>query len=72
MSSVETKTRLIRTAVSVPKTPPRRLRAISAVLTSQYLIVVVVVSLAVAAILRYVVTPQIVEKFEMIAAALKR
>jgi hypothetical protein len=71
MSSVE-EDALIRTAASVPKTRPRRFRAISAVLTSQYLIVAAVVSLAVAGILRYVVTPQIVEKFEMIAAALKR
>jgi hypothetical protein len=71
MSSVEEDV-LIRTTATVPNTRPHRLRVISVVLTSQYLIVAAVVSLAVAGILRYLVTPQIVEKFEMIAAALKR
>ena len=41
-------------------------------LTAQYTIVAIVVSLSVAGTLRYLVTPQIVAKFEMIAAALKR
>ena len=72
MSALEDEGALVRTAASVPKTRTRRLRAISAVLTSQYVIVAAVVSLAVAGILRYLVTPQIVAKFEMIAAALKR
>ena len=71
MSSVEEDV-LIRTTETVPNKRPHRLRVISVVLTSQYLIVAAVVSLAVAGILRYLVTPQIVEKFEMIAAALKR
>ena len=34
--------------------------------------IAIVVSLSVACILHYLVTPQIVAKFEMIAAALKR
>ena len=51
---------------------PRRLRAILAVLTAQYTMVAIIVILAVAGVLRYLVTPQIVAKFELIAAALKR
>jgi hypothetical protein len=39
---------------------------------AQYTIVAVVVGLSIAGILRYVVTPQIVAKFEAIEAALKR
>jgi hypothetical protein len=51
----------------------RRLRAVLlATLTAQYTIVAIVVSLPVAGTLRYLVTPQIVEKFEAIAAALRR
>jgi len=38
----------------------------------RYTIVAILVSLSVAGTLRYQVTPQIVEKFEAIAAALKR
>ena len=56
----------------MPKPRPRRLRAILAVLTAQYTMVAIVVGLSVMAVLRYLVTPQIVAKFEMIAAALKR
>jgi hypothetical protein len=41
-------------------------------LMAQYTIVAGVVGLSVAAILHYVVTPQIVAKFEAIEAALKR
>jgi hypothetical protein len=72
MSSIEDEGALIRTAASVPKTRPRRLRAMLAVLTVQYTMVAIIVSLSAAAILRYLVTPQIVAKFELIAAALKR
>ena len=39
---------------------------------AQYTIVSMIVGLSVAGILRYVVTPQIVAKFEAIEAALKR
>jgi len=41
-------------------------------LTAQYTIVAMIVGLSVAGILRYVVTPQIVAKFEAIDAAMKR
>ena len=72
MSTVEDEDAFIRAAASVPKARPRRLRAILAVLAAQYVVVAIVVGLAIAATLRYLVTPQIVAKFELIAAALKR
>ena len=60
-------------AAAPPKVRRRRLRAILlAVFTAQYTIVAILVSLSVAGTLRYQVTPQIVEKFEAIASALKR
>ncbi|MET3841630.1 hypothetical protein [Bradyrhizobium sp. OAE829] len=62
----------IRIAAKMPRSRPRPLRAILPVLTAQYTIVAIVVSLSVAGTLRYLVTPQIVAKFEMIAAALRR
>ena len=43
-----------------------------AVLTAQYTIVAILVGLTVAGTLRYLVTPQIVARFEAIEAALKR
>ena len=46
--------------------------AFVAVLTAQYTLVALAVGLTVAGILRYLVTPQIVAKFEAIEAALKR
>ena len=56
-----------------PKVRRRRLLGILlATLTTQYVIVAIVVSLTVAGILRYQVTPQIVATFEAIEAALKR
>ena len=72
MSSVEDKDAFILTAPRMPKARPRRLRAMLAVFMAQYTMVAIVVSLSVACILHYLVTPQIVAKFEMIAAALKR
>lgn len=73
MSTVEDEDALILAAARPPKIRRRRLRAILlAVFTAQYTIVAIVVSLSVAGTLRYLVTPQIVEKFEAIAAALKR
>ena len=72
MSAIEDEGVIIRTATSVPKARPRRLRAIAAVCTAQYAMVAIMVGVSVAAILRYLVTPQIVAKFEMIVAALKR
>jgi hypothetical protein len=60
-------------AARPPKVRRRRLLTIVlATLTTQYVIVAVVVSLTVAGILRYQVTPQIVATFEAIEAALKR
>ena len=41
-------------------------------LTAQYTMVAIMVILVVAGVLRYLVMPQIVAKFELIAAALKR
>lgn len=73
MSSIEGEDGLMAVAVRPPKVRRRRLRAILlAVFTAQYTIVAILVSLSVAAALRYQVTPQIVEQFEAIAAALKR
>ncbi len=73
MSSIEGEDGLIAVAARPPKVLRRRLRTILlAVFTAQYTIVAILVSLSVAAALRYQVTPQIVEQFEAIAAALKR
>ena len=73
MSSIEGEDGLMAVAARPPKVRRRRLRAILlAVFTAQYTIVAILVSLSVAAALRYQVTPQIVEQFESIAAALKR
>ena len=70
---MKAKTLLILAAARPPKVRRRRLRAILlAVLMAQYTIVAIIVSLSVAGILRYLVTPQIVAKFEAIEAALKR
>ena len=73
MSSIEGEDGLIAVAASAPKVRRRRLRAILlAVFTAQYTIVAILVSLSVAGVLRYQVTPQIVEQFETIVATLKR
>jgi hypothetical protein len=73
MSSVEDEDAFIAAAPREPKPRLRRLRTILlAVLMAQYTIVAIIVSLSVAATLHYLVTPQIVAQFEMIAAALKR
>jgi Flp pilus assembly pilin Flp len=73
MSIVEDEDALTLAAAQPPRVRRRRLRAILlAVFTAQYTIVAVLVSLSVAGTLRYQVTPQIVEKFEAIATALKR
>ena len=55
-----------------PKTRRRRLRSILLALMAQYTLVSTGIGLTVVGILRYVVTPQIVAKFEAIEAALKR
>jgi hypothetical protein len=73
MSSIEGEDGLMAVAARAPKVRRRRLRAILlALFTAQYTIVAILVSLSVAAALRYQVTPQIVEQFKSIAAALKR
>jgi hypothetical protein len=72
MSSVEGEDGFIAVAARVPKVRRRRLRTALLALTAQYTIVAAIVSVSVAITLHYIVTPQIVEKFEAIAAALKR
>jgi hypothetical protein len=72
MRTVEGEGAAILAAASAPKLRRRRLRSIVLALTAQYTIVAMLVGLSLAGILRYVVTPQIVAKFEAIEAALKR
>jgi hypothetical protein len=71
MSTVEGEDALLLAAAKPPKVR-RRLRSILLALMAQYAIIAMIVGLSVAGILRYVVTPQIVAKFEAIEAALKR
>jgi hypothetical protein len=72
MSTVEGEDALLLATAKPPKVRRRRLRSILLALMAQYTIVATIVCLSVAGILRYVVTPQIVAKFEAIEAALKR
>ena len=72
MRTVEGEDALVLAAAKSPKARRRRLRSIVLALTAQYTIVAVIVGLSLAGILRYVVTPQLVAKFEVIEAALKR
>ena len=72
MSTVEGEDALLLAAANLPKVRRRRLRSILLALMTQYMIVAMVVGLSLASILRYVVTPQIVARFEAIEAALKR
>jgi hypothetical protein len=72
MSAVESEDTGILIVAGAPKARRRRLRSILLALAAQYTIVAMIVGLSVAGILRYVVTPQIVAKFEAIEAALKR
>ena len=72
MSTAEGEDAAILAVASAPKVRRRRLRSILLALMAQYTIVTMIVGLSVAGILRYVVTPQIVAKFEAIEAALKR
>jgi hypothetical protein len=72
MSTAEGEDAAILAVSSAPKVRRRRLRSILLALMAQYTIVTMIVGLSVAGILRYVVTPQIVAKFEAIEAALKR
>jgi hypothetical protein len=72
MSTVEGEDALLLVATKPPKVRRRRLRSILLALMAQYTIIATIVGLSVAGILHYVVTPQIVAKFEAIEAALKR
>jgi hypothetical protein len=72
MSAVEGEGGAVLAVAGTPKPRRRRLRSILLALLAQYTIVTMIVGLSVAGILRYVVTPQIVAKFEAIEAALKR
>jgi hypothetical protein len=72
MSTVESEDALLLAVARPPKVRRRRLRSIVLALMAQYTIVSMIVGLSVAGILRYVVTPQIVARFEAIEAALKR
>jgi len=72
MSTAEGEDAAILAVASAPKVRRRRLRSILLALMAQYTIVTIIVGLSVAGLLRYVVTPQIVAKFEAIEAALKR
>ena len=72
MRTVEGEDALLLAAAKPSKARRRGLRSIVLALTAQYTIVAMVVGLSIAGILRYVVTPQIVAKFEAIEAALKR
>ena len=73
MSTTDSEDADLLVAARPPKVRRRRLLAIVlATLTTQYVIVAVVVSLTVAGILHYLVTPKVVAQFEAIEAALKR
>jgi hypothetical protein len=72
MRTVEGEDALLLGAAKPPQIQRRRLRSILLALMAQYTIVTAIVGLSVAGILRYVVTPQIVARFEAIEAALKR
>jgi hypothetical protein len=72
MSTVEGEDALLLAAAKPPNVRWRPLRSIVLALMAQYTIVTLIVGLSVAGILRYVVTPQFVAKFEVIEAALKR
>jgi hypothetical protein len=73
MNPVDNEDVPLPTAAKPPKVRPRRLGAIFlAIFAAQYTIIAICVGLSVAGTLHYQVTPQIVAKFEAIAAALKR
>jgi len=71
MSAVEEQQAPIPAAGRSPPRP-RYLRRILLTIAAQYAIVSLLVGLSVAAVLRTFVTPQIVAKFQAIAAALKQ
>lgn len=71
MSAADEQDIAFPTAASAPKRRRRFLRALLLILTAQYTITAVLVGASVAATLRYLVTPEIVARFEAISAALK-
>jgi putative flippase GtrA len=70
MSSIEHRDAF--TFAATRQTKPRRLRAVLAMLMLQYAMVAILVCVAAFYIVRYMVTPQIVARLEVIVAALKR
>jgi hypothetical protein len=72
MSSIEHRDAFTFGATRLPKARPRRLRAVLAMFLLQYMIVAILACLAVVYIVRYMVTPQIIARLELIAAALRR
>jgi hypothetical protein len=73
MSIAEDHDPVIATIPNAPKPRRRRrlLAIILAIATAQYTIVAAVVGTAVAGVMHYLVTPQVVAQFEAIAAALR-
>ena len=71
MSAADEQDIAFATAASAPKRRSRFLRAALLIFTAQYTITAVLVGASVAATLRYLVTPEIVARFEAISAALK-
>ena len=72
MSATDGEDAAILAVAGAPKVRRRRLLSMLLALMAQYTIVTMLVGLTAAGILRYVVTPQIVARFEAIEAALKR
>ena len=73
IGTVDDENVLLLTAAKPARARPRRLLSIFlAVVTAQYTIITICVSLSAAASLHYVAAPQIVARFEAVIAALKR
>lgn len=73
MSAVDDEDVVLPNAAKPQKVRPRPLRAaFLAIFAAQYTIIAICVGLSAAGVLHYQVTPQIIAKFEAIAAALKR
>ena len=70
MSSIEHRDAFSFAATRLPK--PRRLRAALAMFTLQYTMVAILACLTAVYIVRHMVTPQIIARLELIAAALRR
>jgi hypothetical protein len=70
MSSIEHRDAFTFAATRQPK--PRRLGAVLAMFMLQYAMVAILVCVGAFYIVRYMVTPQIIARLEVIVAALKR